>query len=80
MAGTTFSGTFGFVGGAPLLRQEQFLQGAEELELAREGHGCWSSHRVDGPFNPAVGRPVDVQDEPHGVQPLLPGSRSDVTR
>jgi hypothetical protein len=39
-----------------------------------------SSHRVDVPFDPAVGRPLDVQDEPHGVQPLALSSRSGITR
>jgi len=53
-----------------LVRKEKFFQGAEEFEQAREGHGCLSSHRVDETFDPAVGRPVDIKDEPHGVQPL----------
>jgi hypothetical protein len=63
----------------PLAKEEQFLQGAEELEQAREGHGCLSSHRLDGPLDPAVGGPVDVEDELQSVQPLALWSRSDVT-
>ena len=51
----------GFVGRWRLLVwAEQFLQGAEEFEQAREGHCCLGSHRVDEPFDPAVGRPTDV--------------------
>ena len=61
LVASTILPSCGFVGPwRPLVREEQFLQGAEEFEQAREGHGCLSSHRVDEPFDPAVGRPVDV--------------------
>ena len=62
----------GFVGPwRPLVREEQFLQGAEEFEQAREGHGCLSSHRVDEPFDPAVGRPVDLVEEGSVRNPFI---------
>jgi len=60
VAGTVFP-SCGFVGPWCLLvREKQFLQGAEEFKQAREGHGCLSSHKVDEPFDPAIGRPVDI--------------------
>ncbi|HTW06932.1 MAG TPA: hypothetical protein VME46_05455 [Acidimicrobiales bacterium] len=73
MTFATLFTALGFAGARrPLASGEHFLQGAEQLEQARKTHASSSPRRLDKPFEPAIGGPVDIQDEAHKPQRLSP--------